>query len=385
MTDDLNSSRIPNPLSDDAPESLSVPDSDSDMDNGDEFAAMLAEDDARRHDTAPEPRAGDQITGRIVQIGDEDAFVDYSGRGELPISTADLRDADGVMSAKVGDQVTAYVTGKAGDLRLAMKQKITGKDSGPLEDALASGVPLQGKVSESNKGGFVVDIGGWRAFCPISQIDDRYVEDPQAWIGRDLEFRVIEFADEGRRLVVSRRAILQEVKEKLSAETRKRLHPGSIFEGRVVRILPFGAFVDIGGMEGLVHVSELTHGRVAHPSDAVEEGQVVEVKVLEIRNLGMGKEERISLSMKALEGNPWENVRERYNEGAWVEGAVIGLTPYGAFVELEPGLTGLIHISALSSERIEHPGDVVKEGQQVLVRIIEVDPERQRISLAITS
>jgi small subunit ribosomal protein S1 len=371
MNDELNSEQTPETP---APE-----------DNSADFASMLAEDDARRDDAVAEPKGGDQVKGKIVQIGPNDAFVDYGGRGELPIFVADLMNADGELAVKVGDEITAYATGKGSDLRLAMKQKLSGKDPRPLEEAFESGVPLQGKVSESNKGGFVVNIGGWRAFCPISQIDDRFVEDPAIWIGKDLEFRVIEFADNGQRLVVSRRVILQETKEKLAEETRKRLHTGSIFEGRVVRILPFGAFIDIGGVEGLVHVSELTHSRVAHPSDAVEEGQTVEVKIIDIRNLGMGKEERISLSMKALAGNPWENVRDRFKEGEWIEGAIIGLTPFGAFVELEPGLTGLIHISALSSDRIDHPSDIVKEGQHVSVRIIEIDEERQRISLSITS
>jgi len=382
MTDDLRSDDLPETPADPTPE---TPDTESASESGEDFAAMLAEDDARRADGAPEPKPGDKITGTVVQIGEEEVFVDYGGRGELPLSTAALRDDEGNLTVKEGDSVTAFVTGKPGDLRLELKRKLTGKDPKPLQEALESGVPLAGRVTETNKGGFVVGLGGWRAFCPISQIDDRFVEDPSVWVGRDLEFRVIEFSEGGRRLVVSRRAILAETRQELAAETRKNLHVGVILKGTVARLLPFGAFVDIGGVEGLVHVSEISHARVNHPADALSEGQEVEVKVLDIQNLGRGKEERISLSMKALAGNPWDTIREKYNEGDWVEGVVVGLAPYGAFVELEPGLTGLVHISALSSDRIDHPADVVQEGQQVSVRILEVDPARQRISLSITS
>lgn len=382
MTDDLRSDDLPETPADPTPE---TPDTEAAPDSGEDFAAMLAEDDARRADGAPEPKPGDKITGKVVQIGEEEVFVDYGGRGELPLSTAALKDDEGNLTVKEGDSVTAFVTGKSGDLRLELKRKLSGKDPKPLQEALESGVPLAGRVTETNKGGFVVDLGGWRAFCPISQIDDRYVEDPAVWVGRDLEFRVIEFSEGGRRLVVSRRAILAETRKEQAAETRKNLHVGVIMKGTVARLLPFGAFVDIGGVEGLVHVSEISHARVNHPGDALSEGQEVEVKILDIQNLGRGKEERISLSMKALAGNPWDTIREKYNEGDWVEGVVVGLAPYGAFVELEPGLTGLVHISALSSDRIDHPADVVQEGQQVSVRILEVDPARQRISLSITS
>ncbi|HPF35549.1 MAG TPA: S1 RNA-binding domain-containing protein [Candidatus Krumholzibacteria bacterium] len=383
MTDDLRSDGLPEIPAEPTPDTPAAP--DAAFESGEDFAAMLAADDARRASGAPEPKPGDKITGKVVQIAADEVFVDYGGRGELPLSSSFVKDADGNLTVKEGDEITAFVTGKPGDLRLELKRKLSGKDPKPLQEAMASGVPLAGRVTETNKGGFVVDLGGWRAFCPISQIDDRYVEDPNVWVGRDLEFRVIEFSEGGRRLVVSRRAILAESKQERAAETRKRLHPGVILQGTVARLLPFGAFIDIGGVEGLVHVSEISHARVSHPGDALKEGQEVEVKVMDIQNLGRGKEERISLSMKALAGNPWDRIREKYNEGDWVEGVVVGLAPYGAFVELEPGLTGLVHISALSSDRIEHPADVVQEGQQVSVRVIEVDPARQRISLSITS
>jgi small subunit ribosomal protein S1 len=357
---------------------------DEATDGNDEFANLLAEHQSTADDRNPEPKSGDQVTGRIVQMSDEDAFVDYGGRSELPISTADLKDKDGTLRFQVGDEVSAYVTGKGEDKRLAFKQKLTGKDPRPIEDAMASGLPLTGRVTETNKGGFVVDIGGWRAFCPISQIDDRYVENPAQWVGKELEFRVIEFTEGGKRLVVSRRAILQESKDKLAKETRRHLGVGDIRDGRVVRLMPYGAFVDIGGVEGLVHVSEISHGRVGHPEEVLAEGQEVQVKVMDLQNLGQGKNERISLSIKAMESDPWEGIEDKLKLGEWVKGVVSGMADFGAFVELLPGVRGLIHVSALSTDRVNHPSDVVREGQAVEVRVLEVDKSRRRISLSLT-
>jgi len=402
MTDELRSDNTPEPpadeietvaasdsLTDDdnvepVPATAPVVDDDDDDDAGAaEFAAMLAADDARRESTAPVPKQGDRVTGRLVQMGPEECFVDFGGRNELPISTADLSDKDGTLRFAEGDEVTAYVGGKGTDMRLAMKRKLTGTDPKPIQEALESGLPLSGKITETNKGGFVVDIGGWRAFCPISQVDDRFVEDPSVWVGKSLEFRVIEFTEGGRRLVVSRRAILVEEKERLAVETRKNLIPGSVLKGKVVRMLPFGAFVDLGGVEGLVHISEISHARVEHPSDALAEDQEVEVEVLDVQNLGQGREERISLSMKSMQGDPWGNIEDKLPLGEWVEGVVVGTTNFGAFVELMPGVNGLVHISAISSEPVNHPDDVLNVGQQISVRVVEVDVARRRVSLSI--
>lgn len=357
---------------------------DDATDGGEDFAELLAEHESATDGQNPEPKTGDQVTGRIVQMGEEDAFVDYGGRSELPISTAELKDKDGALRFQVGDEITAYLTGKGEDKRLALKNKLTGKDPRPIEEALESGIPLSGHVSETNKGGFVVDLGGWRAFCPISQIDDRYVENPAAWVGQSLEFRVIEFTEGGKRLVVSRRAILQEEKDKLAKETRRHLAVGDIRDGKVVRLMPYGAFIDIGGVEGLVHVSEISHSRIGHPEEVLNEGQTVQVKVMDLQNLGQGKNERISLSIKSLDADPWDGIEEKLKLGEWVTGVVSGMADFGAFVEVLPGVRGLIHVSALSPDRVNHPSDVVKEGQQVEVRVLEVDKSRRRISLSLT-
>jgi small subunit ribosomal protein S1 len=352
----------------------------SDAEN--EFARMLDESQSQNEIETAEPKAGDKIDGTIVQIGEDDAFVNYGGRSELPISTAELKQEDGTLSHDVGDKIGGYVTGKGKEMRLTLKTKVQGRDTTVIEEAFSSGMPLTGTVKDTNKGGFVVDIGGHRAFCPISQIDDSFVEDPATWVGKQLEFRVSEFADGGRRFVVSRRALLREEKDQLGAKTRKTLAFGDIRDGKVARLMPFGAFVDIGGVEGLVHISEISHERIDHPSDVLKEGQEVQVKVVDIQNLGQGKSERISLSLRALASDPWETAGEKLKPGDTISGVISGLAPFGAFVDLIPGIRGMIHISALSEERINHPSDVVEEGQEVTVRIDEIDVSRKRISLS---
>lgn len=348
-----------------------------------EFARMLEDSQDKDPTHTNEPKAGDKIEGTIIQIGDDDAFVDYGGRSELPLSTAELKNDDGEVTAQVGDKISGYVTGKGKELRLVLKHKIQGRDTTAIEEAFSSGIPLAGTVKDTNKGGFVVDIGGHRAFCPISQIDDSFVEDPQVWLGKQLEFRVSEFAEGGRRFVVSRRALLREEKDKLGIVTRRTLAFGDIRDGHVARLMPFGAFVDIGGVEGLVHISEISHQRIDHPSDILSEGQEVKVKVMDIQNLGEGKSERISLSIRALASDPWEEVADKFKPGDTVDGKINGMAEFGAFVDLMPGIRGMIHISALSPERINHPSDVVQDGQEIKVRIEEVDIARKRISLSL--
>ncbi len=358
---------------------------DDDEVSSDEFAKLLSEQEPAAAEQVPEPRAGDKLSGTLIQTGETECFIDYGGRSELPISTTDLSDDEGVLQHKIGDTITAYVTGKGADMKLALKHRAQGKDTRVIEEALASGVPLTGKVKETNKGGFVVMLGEHRAFCPVSQIDDSYVDDPGKWVDKTLEFRVIEFSEGGRRLVVSRRVIMREEKELLAVETRKTLGIGNVCDGKVVRLMPYGAFVDIGGVEGLIHVSEMSHQRIGDPSDLLQEGQEITVKIMDIQNLGEGRNERVSLSLRALESDPWEGIDDKLKMGEWYEGVITGLADFGAFVELLPGVRGLIHVSALATERVYHPSDVVKEGQQVSVRIVEIDKQRKRISLALTN
>ena len=349
--------------------------------NAEDFAQLLARE--RSEPAKPEPRPGEKVTGTIVQITDTEAFVDCGGRAELPIALRELQNDKGELTRGVGSSITAWVRVDGERQFLSISGHARGRDTAPIEEAHRSGMPLSGIVRETNKGGFVIDLGGHRAFCPISQIDAHFVEDPQVFVGQTLQFRVVEFGAGGRTLVVSRRAILREEIATRAAETRGTLKIGDIRDGTVCRLMTFGAFVDIGGVEGLVHVSEISHEHVESPLAVLHPGQTVQVKVIGIQNLGEGKAERISLSMKALAGDPWQDAARALQPGTNVTGTVRRLTDFGAFVELLPGVQGMVHVSELSHERIRHPRDVMREGEAVTVRILELDPARKRISLSL--
>lgn len=345
-----------------------------------DFAQLVA---AEAASPAQEPAAGGKVTGTIVQIGENEAFVDCGGRSELPLPIRELQNDKGEIIFKVGDRITAWVKVEGEQRSLTFARQVRGRDTRPIEEAQASGMPLEGTVKETNKGGFVIDLGGHRAFCPISQIDAHYVEDPTRYVGQTYKFRVTEFSGGGRNIVVSRRSLLKEEASSQAAETRRTLAVGDVRDGVVTRLMTFGAFVDIGGIEGLVHVSEISHDRVESPTAVLQPGQAVRVKVIGIQNLGQGKQERVSLSIKALSGDPWQDVARALSPGQDAAGRVRRLMEYGAFIELLPGVQGLIHISELSDQRIRHPREVVQEGEEVTVRVLDIDPARKRISLSL--
>ena len=238
-------------------------------------------------------------------------------------------------------------------------------------------------LQEWGKGGFSVDLDGTRAFCPFSQIDIRRADDPDIFVGQTYQFKILELSEDGRNIVVSRRALLQADRESQANATRESLTLGDNLEGVITRLVPFGAFVDIGGIEGLVHISQISHQRVGDPSDVLKEGQTVQVKVLEIQNLGLGRSERISLSIKALATDPWPETASSMVPGQDVSGRVTRLVDFGVFVELQPGVEGLIHISELANRRIIHPREVLNEDEEINIRILDVDLDRRRISLSL--
>ncbi len=376
MTFDQNESSPPEPR--EPSDNSDVQPINESEDSG-EFAAMLAAETG----AAPEDgKAGDKVTGTIIQIGEVDAFVDCGLRNELPLAVGELRGDDGELTHQVGDQITAHIA-KAPDglkLTLALNLRDAGRDA--LQQAYDSGTPVEGKVGETNKGGFAVDLGGTRAFCPFSQIDVRRADDPTVFVGRSFQFKILELSEDGRNVVVSRRALLQADRESQAEETRADLNLGDALEGVVTRLVPFGAFVDIGGIEGLVHISQISHHRVGDPADVLQEGQNVQVKVLEIQNLGQGRSERISLSIKALASDPWPDAAANMAPDTDVTGKVTRLVDFGVFVELQPGVEGLIHISELANRRIEHPRELLNEGDEIPVRVLDIDLSRRRISLS---
>jgi small subunit ribosomal protein S1 len=332
------------------------------------------------------PRIGERVTGTIFQLGADTAFLTLSGRTEAMIDLRELKDDEGILRFGVGDSVEAHVV-EAGAKGVILSRTLS-KGSASLAmlaEARASGMPVEGLVLAVNKGGFEVAVGDARAFVPLSQMDLRFVDKPDQYIGERLRFRVTEVRE--RNVVLSRRALLEDEQKALAAETRKGLAEGKVLQGKVTGVRDFGVFVDLGGVEGLVPVSELSHVRVGHPSEVVNVGDTVEVEVLRIEAPNPHSpdkakhKERITLSMRARQEDPWKAFAAGLKEGDRLQGKVVRLQPFGAFVELRPGVDGLIHISAMSERRIAHPRDVLKVNEQVEVAVEKVDPAEKRIGL----
>lgn len=333
------------------------------------------------------PGPGDTVSGRVLEIGAEAVFVDLGGKAEGVIDRLELTDSEGRLTVAVGDTIEAQIAGtdpESGAVRLRKRLGRGGAEvAAEVREAHALGLAVEGRVARVVKGGLEVEIGSLRAFCPASQADLRYVENLEELVGRRLEFRITRL-EEGRgrpNLVLSRRALLEEEARAREAEARERLKVGAIVTGTVTSLASYGAFLDLGGVEGMLHVSELAHARVTRPQELLAVGQRLEVQVL---RLEPGKEgrDRIALSRKALEASPWQGVEERFPAGTELTGRVKRLESYGAFVEIAPGLEGLLHVSELGwDRRVSHPREAVQLGQDLEVRVKSVEPERRRISL----
>jgi small subunit ribosomal protein S1 len=336
-----------------------------------------------------EPAIGDQVSGVLVAIGDEYGFVDLGGKAEGRVELSSLKDADGNLTAAVGDRIQTQVTGKdeqTGMLLLGSQHGHRYHGIEEVERAYRQGLPVQGQVSAAVKGGVEVQVAGLRAFCPASQVDLRFIEDLGELVGQRLDFRITKL-EGGRRpnLVLSRRALLEEELRQRAEQTRAQLREGAVLSGVVTSLKDYGAFVDLGGIEGMVHISELAFGHVKHPSEILTPGQTVEVSVLRIEPpAGPKGREKIALSIRALARDPWQDVARDFPVGRRVSGTVSRLQPFGAFVELGPGIDGLVHISELGAgRRVSHPSEVVSLGDQVEATVLGVDLERRRISLSL--
>lgn len=351
-------------------------------DQEDDFAAMFAESEKGGAKTR-RPKVGDIVDGKVISIGKDAVFVDAGGKAEGVLDRNQVSDSDGNLKVKVGDRIEARVVSDAGGvLTLRVKVARGPEAKAELVQAAELGIPVDGTVTEVIKGGVSVDVAGVRGFCPASQIDARFVEDLSVYVGQKLTFRITRY-EPPRNLVLSRRALVEEEKAKLAAVTRKSLVPGLVVRGKVVGFKPFGAFVDIGGIEGMLHISELGFSRVEKPEDVLKLGQEVDVAVLKIEPGEKG--ERIALSLKALADDPWNAATASIAEGQRVKGKVTRLQPFGAFVEIAPNVEGLVHISELGAgRRINHPKEVVEIGQEVEAVVLAVDAERHRISLSMS-
>ncbi len=330
--------------------------------------------------TTPKIQPGDRIDAVIAGISGENVFLDIGGKSEGVMAAAELRNNEGEITARPGDTVSVFMlAGKGGEMVFTTRVGTGQASLEEIETAFHSGIPVEGQVTTEVKGGFEVTVAHQRCFCPYSQMDIRRIEDPGEYLGRTLQFRIIEFGNDGRNIILSARALLEEERRRRQDALKESLREGDRVRGTVTSLREFGAFVDIGGIDGLIPISEMAWGQVDRVEDILTRGQEVEVMVRTID----WNSERISLSLKEAAENPWAGVPEKYPVGSIQTGRVARLVQFGAFVTLEPGIDGLLHISKLGSGRkIHHPREVLEAGQKVIIRIESVDTEKQRISLA---
>ena len=352
---------------------------DNEMEEKESFAALF---EASQEKTGRRLFLGDKVSGKVMKIGKDTIFVDLGGKSEGLADIQEFLDKKGNLTIEQGDWVEMRVASIRDGVHLTKGMKVQGPDSLDIfREAKENLIPIEGRVSSVVKGGFEIDLSGIRAFCPLGQIDLRFCERPEEHAGARYSFRIMEIKEKGKNIIVSRRVLLEEEQEKKSKETLARLKPDLECEGKVTKLTDFGAFVDIGGIEGMVHISEISHGRINHPSEILKPGQQVKVKVLKIE---VDKEERpkVSLSIKALEPDSWEKGLG-FEEGEIIHGKVSRLTDFGAFVEVAPGVDGLVHISEISYERVSHPSKFLHKGDRVEVLVMGIDRQTHRISLSI--
>jgi small subunit ribosomal protein S1 len=327
---------------------------------------------------------GDVVTGKVVRIDKDEVLIDigYKSEGVIPSHELSIRrSVDPADEVELGEEVDALVLKKEDDegrLILSKKRARFEKAWRRIEGAAESGEPVEGTVIEVVKGGLILDLGV-RGFLPASLVDIRRVHNLDEFMGQKLECKVIELNRSRNNVVLSRRAVLEEERKEVRQQILGRLQPGQVVEGKISNIVDFGAFVDLEGIDGLIHISELSWSHVNHPSEVIEIGETVRVKVLDIDR----ERQRISLGLKQTQEDPWQRVVDSYRPGDALDGTVTKVVAFGAFVEIVPGVEGLVHISELAEHHVESPGEVVSPGDKVRVKILEIDEERRRISLSI--
>ena len=323
-------------------------------------------------------RPGQTLTGKVVQITEDEVCVSIGYKADGLIKRADLVDQDVKLDDEIEVEVVKVNDGE-GNVLLSQRNIVNRKAWDALMEKHEAGEYVDAVGKEAVKGGLIADIGGVRAFVPASQLSQRYVEKIADFVGKDMKLKIIEVDKQKKRVVASRKAVVAEEAAAKKKEVWEKLEEGVVIHGIVRRLTDFGAFVDLGGVDGLIHITDLSWGRIKHPSEVVKPNQEVDVKVLSLDP----ERERIQLGYKQLQPHPWDNAAESYPEGAIVEGKVVRITDFGAFVELQPGLDGLVHISQCATTRVAKVEDAVKVGDVVNVKVLGVDPEKKRISLSI--
>lgn len=330
------------------------------------------------------PQTGELVKGIVVQVGMDEVLVDIGAKSEGVIPRKEMS-FYGVNSlqelVKVGDEIECVVIkaeDNEGKIILSKERAAAEKAWDGLAEAMEKGTIIKGVIREVVKGGMLVDVGV-RAFLPASLVERGYVEDLSNYLNQEVEVRVIEMNKARKKVVVSRKAVLEEQASHMREELLASLQEGQAVKGIVRRLTNFGAFVDLGGLDGLLHISEMSWHRINHPQEVVKVGDELEVMVLKVDR----DNEKISLGLKQVLPNPWDNIEEKYPVAGVFNAKVVRLAPFGAFVQLEPGIEGLVHISHLADHHVEKPADVVKEGEEVQVKVLSIDPTEKRIRLSI--
>ncbi|MGK2905754.1 MAG: 30S ribosomal protein S1 [Desulfuromonadales bacterium] len=341
------------------------------------FADMFEESMVGKTQLEP----GQKIDAKILQLGSEWIFLDVGQKGEGVLDSRELIDEEGNLTVSVGDRVSAYfLSRKNGELRFTTRLGGGSSGTAQLEEAWRSEIPVEGRIEKEIKGGYEIKLpGNVRAFCPFSQLGVRRQDESQDITGTTLSFRISQFGEQGRNIVVSHRVILDEERRQQKAELMKTLKEGMVVSGTITNIRDFGAFIDIGGLEGLLPISEISYGRVDKIEEVLHLGQQLEVAVKKCD----WEKERFSFSLRDTLANPWSKVETSYPVGSTHTGTVSRLAQFGAFITLGEGIDGLMHISKIGGEqRIKHPQDVLKLGQQLQVTVEKIDLDEKRISLA---
>ena len=325
---------------------------------------------------------GQKVKAKVVSISGDVVYIDLGGKREGAVDLAEFIDKDGAPGVHAGDEIEAFfVTVQDGVMKLTTRVGggYSAASLSAIKDAFEAGVSINGEVKREIKGGFEVSSGGVRCFCPFSQIGPKGGREGGEYVGRTFPFMVLEYEEEGKKIILSRRALLEQEKQARVEDLKKSLSVGMEVTGEVKSIQKFGVFVDLGGVDGLIPVSETSWDRSVNPGDVLSAGQNVTAKILSLD----WERNRLTLSLKALQTDPWTSVVEKYPADSRVSGTITRLSPFGAFVRLEAGIEGLVHISNLGAgRRINHPKEVVEAGQLVEVYVLSVDPQNRRISLS---
>ncbi len=329
--------------------------------------------------------SGDIVKGKVIDIRDNDVFVDIGYKSEGVINIKEFMDDNGNVNVKIGDEVEALFFNKTDEdgfeiLSKRAADKIKGWKR--VLEAYKNNEPVKGTIKSLVNGGFTVNVGGFLAFLPGSQVELRPIRNYAAYVGKEFEFKVVNINEAKRNAVLSRKVLLEEIRKKQEKEIWERVKEGAVLKGRVKNITDYGVFVDLGGVDGLVHITDMSWSRVGHPSDMVKVGDEIDVKVIKIED--DGKQKKVYLGMKQLTEDPWNNIQEKFHEGDVVEGVVVNVVDYGLFVEIEKGIEGLVHKSEISYDKYPIKiGELYKIGDKVKVKITSIDTENRRMSLSI--